>query len=99
MEEKISILLIEDNADLRNFVKSRLEILFEIHEADNGNSGLDQAYEIVPDLIICDIILPGKDGFQITQILKNDVRTSHIPIILLTAKGGIEQQIEGMKSK
>ena len=94
-----SILIIEDNADLRAFLKYRLDNTYEIHEADDGNAGLNSAYEIVPDLIICDIILPGKDGMHITDILKNDIRTSHIPIILLTAKGSIEQQIEGMKLK
>lgn len=97
--KEYSILLIEDNTDLRKFIISRLGSSFEMHEADNGNLGLDQAFEIVPDLIICDIILPGQDGFQITEKLKNDVRTSHIPIVLLTAKGNIEQQIEGMKLK
>ena len=93
------ILLIEDNADISSFITSKLENLFEMHEAGNGNEGLNLAFEIIPDLIICDIILPGKDGFQITEKLKNDVRTSHITIILLTAKGGIEQQIEGMMLK
>jgi signal transduction histidine kinase/DNA-binding response OmpR family regulator len=98
-QKEYSILLIEDNTDLRNFIKSRLGNTFEIHEADNGNLGLNQAFDIVPDLVICDIVLPGQDGFQVTEKLKTDVRTSHIPIILLTAKGGIEQQIEGMKLK
>ena len=97
--KEYSVLLIEDNTDLRNFIRYRLENQFEIHEADNGNIGLHKAFEIVPDLIICDIILPGIDGFQITENLKSDVRTSHIPIIILTAKGGIEEQIEGMKLK
>jgi YesN/AraC family two-component response regulator len=60
---------------------------------------LNQAYEIVPDIIISDILLPGKDGMLITETLKNDIRTSHIPIIILTAKGSIEQQIEGLKLK
>jgi YesN/AraC family two-component response regulator len=61
--------------------------------------GLNQAYEIVPDIIISDIMLPGKDGMTITETLKNDIRTSHIPIIILTAKGSMEQQIEGLKLK
>ena len=94
-----SVLLIEDNTDLRRFIRSRLEHLFEIHEADNGILGLQQAFEIVPDLIICDVVLPGKNGFQVTEKLKSDLRTSHIPVIILTARGAIEQQIEGMKLK
>jgi YesN/AraC family two-component response regulator len=70
---------------------------YEIIEAENGNVGLNLAYEIVPDIIISDILLPGKDGMLITETLKNDIRTSHIPIIILTAKGSVENQIEGLK--
>ena len=58
---------------------------------------LFRSYEIVPDLIICDIILPGKDGMYLVQTLKNDIRTSHIPVILLTAVSNIERQIEGLR--
>lgn len=92
-----SILLIEDNAEIRMFIKTQLGKNYEIIEAENGNVGLNLAYEIVPDLIISDILLPGKDGMLITETLKNDIRTSHIPIIILTAKGSMEQQIEGLK--
>jgi signal transduction histidine kinase/AraC-like DNA-binding protein/ABC-type xylose transport system substrate-binding protein len=92
-----SILLIEDNAEIRTFIKNQLSKNYEIIEAENGNTGLNLAYEIVPDLIISDIMLPGKDGMLITETLKNDIRTSHIPIIILTAKGSIDQQIEGLK--
>jgi signal transduction histidine kinase/AraC-like DNA-binding protein/CheY-like chemotaxis protein len=94
-----SILLIEDNDEIRAFLKNQLGKNYEIFEAENGNVGLNQAYEIVPDIIISDILLPGKDGMLITETLKNDIRTSHIPIIILTAKGSIEQQIEGLKLK
>jgi signal transduction histidine kinase/AraC-like DNA-binding protein len=94
-----SILLIEDNMEIRLFLKSQLGKNYEIIEAENGNIGLNQAYEIVPDIIISDILLPGKDGMLITETLKSDIRTSHIPIIILTAKGSIEQQIEGLKLK
>ena len=94
-----SILIIEDNPEIRMFIKNHLSKNYEIIEAENGNMGLNLAYEIVPDLIISDILLPGKDGMMITDTLKNDIRTSHIPIIILTAKGSIEQQIEGLKLK
>ena len=94
-----SILIIEDNPEIRMFIKNHLSKNYEIIEAENGNMGLNIAYEIVPDLIISDILLPGKDGMMITDTLKNDIRTSHIPIIILTAKGSIEQQIEGLKLK
>lgn len=98
-EKDYSILLIEDNKEIRLFLKNQLAKNYEIIEAENGNVGLNQAYEIVPDIIISDILLPGKDGMLITETLKNDIRTSHIPIIILTAKGSIEQQIEGLKLK
>ena len=98
-QKEYSILIIEDNDDLRNFLTIRLGDLYEIHKAENGELGMGLAYDIVPDLIISDIILPGQSGMQVTEILKQDIRTSHIPIILLTAKGSIEEQIAGIKLK
>ena len=92
-----SVLIIEDHPDMRHFLRSRLEGAYEFHEADTGITGLNMAYEIVPDLIICDIILPGKDGMHLVNTLKNDIRTSHIPIILLTAVSNMERQIEGLR--
>lgn len=98
-EKEYSILLIEDNEEIRLFLKNHLGNNYEIFEAENGNKGLNLAYEKVPDIIISDILLPGKDGMEITKILKNDMRTSHIPIIILSAKSSIEEQIEGLKLK
>lgn len=97
-EKEASILVIEDNKDMRDFLKRRLQSNYEILEADNGQSALQQGFDTVPDLIICDVVIPGKDGLTLVNIFKTDVRTSHIPIILLTAKTGIEVQIEGMKN-
>ena len=94
-----SILIIEDNDDLRTFLKGRLGNRYELHEAATGESGAALAFDVVPDLIISDIILPGQNGLQLTEALKRDMRTSHIPIILLTAKGSMEEQIEGIKSQ
>ncbi len=94
-DKKFTLLIIEDNAEVRTFLRSRLEEDYEVLEEINGNLGLSKAYELVPDLILCDVMLPGKDGFDITQKLKSDFRTSHIPIILLTALSSIEKQIEG----
>lgn len=94
-----SVLIIEDNMDLRNFIQNKLQQEYEVFVAENAVAAYQQAFQNIPDLIICDIVLPGKeDGIAITNTLKNDIRTSHIPIILLTAKTTIEQQIEGMKS-
>ncbi len=98
-QKDFSILIIEDSIDLRSFLKNRLEDFYEIHEADNGDKGISMAYDIVPDLIISDIILPAPDGLQITEALKKDIRTSHIPIILLTAKSSMQEQIAGIKSR
>jgi len=94
-----SILIIEDNDDLRAFLNKRLGETYEIHEAANSEKGIGAAFDIVPDLIISDILLPGEDGLQITERLKQDIRTSHIPIILLTAKGSMSEQIAGIKSQ
>ncbi|GAA4442520.1 substrate-binding domain-containing protein [Pontibacter saemangeumensis] len=93
-----TILLIEDNKQLREFLKKRLEREFNVVEAPHGVFGLNQAFETVPDLILSDVMLPGQSGLEITSILKNDLRTSHIPVILLTAKDAMEQKIEGVQS-
>ena len=93
-----SILIIEDNDDLKEFLRNRLEGTYEVLTANNGNDGINKAFDMIPDLIISDIIIPGISGLKISETLKNDLRTSHIPIILLTAKSSIEDQIEGMKS-
>ena len=98
-QKEHSILIIEDNDDLRIFLKRRLGDNYEIHEAENGEKGILIGFDIVPDLIIADIILPGQSGLQITELLKLDIRTSHIPIILLTAKASIQEQIEGIRSQ
>ncbi len=84
---------------MRTFVRSKLEQTYEISEAADSQTALQQAFDNVPDLIISDVVIPGKDGLSLVTLLKNDVRTSHIPIILLTGKTAIEHQIEGMKNK
>jgi signal transduction histidine kinase/AraC-like DNA-binding protein len=93
-----SVLIIEDNPDLRNFIAEILSDEYAVIIAADGIEGLKYAYDNIPDLIVSDVVMPGKDGFSLTNILKNDIKTSHIPIILLTAKSEISQQIEGMKS-
>ena len=93
-----TLLLIDDNSELRQFVKNRLQAFYNIEEAHDGATGLRLAFEIVPDLIICDVMLPGKDGFEVVKTVKEDLRTSHIPTIILTAKGSIEQRIVGIQS-
>ncbi|HWJ29533.1 MAG TPA: hybrid sensor histidine kinase/response regulator, partial [Flavisolibacter sp.] len=93
------ILLIEDNDNLRMYLKERLGKSYHIIEAENGNKALSLAIEHIPDLIISDVVLPGRSGLEITRTLKQDVRTSHIPIILLTARSEEQQQLEGMEAQ
>ncbi|PKQ45358.1 substrate-binding domain-containing protein [Confluentibacter flavum] len=96
-EEKLSILIIEDNSDLVKFLKNKLSHVYDIHVSD-GHDGIEKALEIIPDIMICDVNLPVKNGFEICDILKRDLRTSHIPTIILTALGNKESYIKGLES-
>ncbi len=93
---KPKILLVEDNDDVRSYVRDDLSDQYDIAEASNGTEGLKTARKIIPDLIITDIIMPDLDGIELCKILKNDVRTSHIPIILLTARSTKEDEAQGL---
>jgi signal transduction histidine kinase/AraC-like DNA-binding protein/ABC-type xylose transport system substrate-binding protein/CheY-like chemotaxis protein len=93
-----SVLIIEDNDDLRYYMEEKFSQYYEVFTAANGTEGINQAFEKVPDLIISDVVLPEYSGKELTVKLKSDIRTSHIPIILLTAQAAIEQQIEGIKN-
>ena len=93
-----SVLIIEDNQDLLNYLANKFEEEYEVFLADTGDKGITAAYEQVPDLIISDLVLPGSSGRSVTERLKSDIRTSHIPIILLSAHGSLEHQITGMES-
>ena len=93
-----TLLIIEDNDDLRTFLTTRLSNEFAVVSENTGEKGWERVLEIIPDLIISDIMLPGMDGLQLTQRVKADLRTSHIPVILLTAKGQMEQRIEGTRA-
>jgi DNA-binding response OmpR family regulator len=92
------ILIIEDNDEVRDFIKTCLESDYKILEAANGVQGWDQAITELPDLIITDVMMPEMDGNEFCRNLKNDERTSHIPVIMLTAKVLVEQQVEGLES-
>ena len=97
-KDKNIILVVEDNADVREFIKDSLGKEFHIEEASNGEQGVRKAEKIIPDLIISDVMMPKMDGNELTRILKNDERTSHIPIILLTAKSEQESKLEGIET-
>ncbi|MFD0799606.1 substrate-binding domain-containing protein [Maribacter chungangensis] len=96
-KEKYSVLIIEDNKDLSQFLMNKLQLEYDIHLSD-GIDAIEKAFETVPDIILCDINLPDKDGFEICEILKRDLRTSHIPTIILTALGNKESYIKGLQS-
>lgn len=96
-ENKSLILIVEDNSEVRSYIKENLETNYRIEEAVNGEEGISKAIEKIPDLIITDVMMPKVDGFELCSKLKNDQRTSHIPIVILTAKSGDETKLDGLQ--
>ena len=96
-ESLTQILVVEDNLDLRRFLVEGLSDHFKVIQASDGKSGLDTAIEEVPELIISDLMMPVMDGMELCQALKSDTRTSHIPIILLTAKSDRDTKLDSFK--
>ena len=92
------LLIVEDNRDVSTFLKMVLSETYTIIEAVNGEDGIHMAIDHVPDLIVSDVMMPIKDGFELTRTLKEDRRTSHIPIVLLTARVLTDSKIKGYKS-
>jgi signal transduction histidine kinase/DNA-binding response OmpR family regulator len=92
------LLVIEDNSDLRHFIKETVQPQYNVVEAINGEEGWQKAAAEIPDIIISDVMMPVMDGFAMTEKLKKDERTSHIPVILLTAKAGQQHKIEGLQT-
>lgn len=92
-----SLLLIEDNSDIITYVMACLYEDFDIQVAYNGVEGVDLALENIPDIIISDVMMPLKDGYEVCKILKADKKTSHIPIVLLTAKADVDSRISGLE--
>ena len=93
-----SILLIEDNADVRTYLGNELCMDYQIIDAANGQEGLEQAMDAMPDLIISDVMMPVMNGIEFCEKVKNDERTSHIPVILLTARSGEDNVIRGLET-
>lgn len=89
-------LLIEDNRDVAEYLKTCLNGKYRTLHAGDGIKGIDMACEHIPDIIICDVMMPGKDGFEVCSILKTDERTDHIPMIMLTAKATKKDRITGL---
>ncbi|HRK28807.1 MAG TPA: ATP-binding protein [Chitinophagales bacterium] len=96
-EIKPTLLLIEDNPDVADFLHTLLQHYYHLSHAYNGQQGIDLALQLIPDLIISDVMMPHKDGFEVCQFLKSHEHTSHIPIVLLTAKAEVQHRIAGLK--
>lgn len=92
------LLIVEDNPDVVLYLKACLSDDYQISVAYNGRIGIEKAIELVPDLIISDVMMPEKNGYEVCRALKTDERTSHIPITLLTAKADISSKIEGLRT-
>ena len=89
------MLIVEDNQDICNYIAESFSDDFEVKTAANGEQGMEQALNSIPDIIVSDIMMPVMNGIMMCKILKEDVRTSHIPIILLTAKDSLQDKEEG----
>ena len=98
LNDAVLVLVIEDNDDVRAFIRSSINHQYRIAEADNGEEGVRLAQQQVPDLIITDLMMPKLDGYQVCATLRGDERTSHIPIIMLTAKADLDSKLEGLES-
>lgn len=96
-EGKPIVLIVEDNADLRTYICEYMDEDYTVNEAPNGKIGYEIATEIVPDIVISDVMMPEMDGMELCTALKQDVRTSHIPVILLTARASSDSKIEGLE--
>lgn len=96
-EDQPLVLIIEDNKDIVSFLRASLQENYKIDVAYNGQQGIDKALDIVPDIIISDVMMPEADGYTVCKTLKADERTSHVPIILLTAKASQEDKIQGLE--
>ena len=92
------VLIVEDENDIRNFIKENLGKDYKILESENGKDGFQKSVEHIPDLVVSDIIMPEMDGIVLCKNIKTDERTSHIPVILLTAKSSVENKLEGLET-
>ncbi|MGJ8761353.1 MAG: hybrid sensor histidine kinase/response regulator transcription factor [Polaribacter sp.] len=95
--KKYTILVVEDNTELRNYLKTELSKTYKVLLANNGLEGLKIAEKSFPDVILTDVIMPEMDGFEFCRRIKTDIKTSHIPLLMLTAKARIDDRIEGIE--
>lgn len=94
-----SLLIVEDNPDVQLYLRSCLQDHYQLMMAQNGQEGIDLALAEVPDLIISDVMMPVKNGYELCEILKQDERTSHIPIVILSAKADFESKLTGLQKR
>jgi len=92
-----TVLVVEDNKDLRKYLNSELKYKYTIIEAENGQMAIEKAKEFLPDIVVSDVMMPVMDGFRFCELLKTDWQTSHIPIILLTAKTDTASLYQGLE--
>ncbi|MCB0578420.1 MAG: response regulator, partial [Phaeodactylibacter sp.] len=93
----VNLLIIEDNPDVVEYLTDCLKDNYALDFAYNGRAGIEKALENIPDLIVSDVMMPEKDGFEVVETLKHDERTSHIPIVMLTARADVESRIKGLR--
>jgi len=96
--DKPLVLLIEDNSDMRNFILQSLEDIFQVATCIDGLQGIEKTKEIIPDLVLSDVMMPKMDGFEVCRQIRSNEITSHIPVILLTAKAALNDKIEGLET-
>ena len=98
LRKRYTVLLAEDNDEVRRYIRERLERHFDVLEADNGEDAFGKITEVMPDLVVSDIMMPKMDGLQLCSLVKQDLRTGHIPVIIITAKSMVMHIKEGFQS-
>jgi YesN/AraC family two-component response regulator len=91
------LLIVEDSSDVVMYLQAILRYEYRIEVAGNGSIALEKALEIIPDIILCDVMMPVMDGIELLEKVKNDIRTSHIPVVMLTAKVDIDSRLAGLE--
>ncbi|MEA4850863.1 MAG: two-component regulator propeller domain-containing protein [Paludibacter sp.] len=92
------LVVIEDNDDMRNFLQKVLSKTYRVETAEDGETGWEKIQKSIPDLVVTDLMMPNMDGLQLTDLIKQNETTSHIPVILLTAKSAVESRLQALKS-
>ncbi len=91
------LLIVEDNSDVVQYLHAILKTEYRVEVAGNGSVGVEKALELIPDIILSDVMMPVMDGIGLLERVKNDIRTSHIPVVMLTAKADIDSRLAGLE--